>query len=592
MREKIIERIKPTKEERENLKKIFEAIKRRFELFLPESVEVCLVGSAARNTNLRGKSDFDVFLLFPTTISRQELEERGLRYAKRAVRPNKWSVWYAEHPYLRSKLYGVDVDIVPAYKIESIGERMTAVDRTPLHTRYLSERLKNEKLREDILLLKQFLKANGLYGAELKIEGFSGYLCELLVLHYGSFEKLIKEAADWKPRMVVDIEKHGKKAFSEPLVVIDPVDPNRNVASAVSETSFARFIVLAREYLKNPRLGMFFPPSEMKSKKKLRREVKKLMEEHRMRMLGVVFGCPKIVEDLLWPQLKKTTKSLVALLERSGFSVFDYAYWSDNERKCAILVDLNNDVLPRVKKVEGPFVYDKEHYKKFLEAHKGRICWVMDGRTYCLEERKLHTAKELVKAAVTGKESWKVGHDIEKKLKKATIITDEKLLLKKIPLDVMYNFLKKKEMPVIVGGKGEEKVVLTGGVFDLLHAGHVKFLERCKAFGDKLVVVVANDETVKERKGKKPVNSAKKRAELLKKLKMVDGVVVGGKDWIKTVKKVSPDIIVLGYDQKIDENELSVRIVEKTGQFIPIYRIKERYGRTKTSKLIEKIKKR
>lgn len=588
MRKEVLKRITPTATELDQQKVAFEKIKKRFELFLPENVEVCIVGSAARNTNLRGKSDVDVFLLFPTTIPRAELEEKGLRYAKRAVRPNKWQVWYAEHPYLRSNMYGYEVDIVPAYKITKIGERMTAVDRTPLHTEYLKKKL-TEKQKEDVRLLKQFLKSGGLYGAELKIEGFSGYLCELLILAYGSFEDLLKDASVWKPQKIIDIEKHGKKTFNEPLVVIDPVDANRNVASAVSETSFARFILLARNYLKNPMIDLFFPTKELKSKKELKKEVNELINNHKMKMLCILFKCPKIVEDLLWPQMKKTAKGVVGILERNGYSVFDYAYWSDNKTKCAIIIDLNNDTLPKVKKIEGPQVYDFVNSEKFIEAHKNKIGWVMDGRVYSLADRQYTSAKELLKAAFAGKECLKVGADIENKIKKAQIITNEKEIVKKIPLDVLYNFLKKKELPVLTGGENEGRKVLTGGVFDILHSGHIKFLEKCKSFGEKLIVVIANDKTAKERK-RKPINSAKKRAEIIKKLKMVDEVIIGGEDWIETVKKVKPDIIIVGYDQKIDEKTMESEIMQRTGEMIPVYRLKEKYGKEKTSKIIEKIK--
>ncbi len=126
----------------------------------------------------------------------------------------------------------MDVDLVPCYHVDSATRIQSAVDRTPFHTRYITDRING--LIDDVLLLKQFTKAGGIYGSDQMTEGFSGYLCELLILYYGGFTPLIRAAATWRPGLVIDIENHVAKKFDEPLVVIDPVDPKRNVAAAVS----------------------------------------------------------------------------------------------------------------------------------------------------------------------------------------------------------------------------------------------------------------------------------------------------------------------------------------------------------------------
>ena len=96
------------------------------------------------------------------------------------------------------------------------------------------------------------------------------------------------------------------------------------------------------------------------------------------------------------------------------------------------------------------------------------------------------------------------------------------------------------------------KKVMAFGTFDMLHAGHRYFLEEAKKRGDYLIVVVARDKTVKEVKGRMPVHSEKSRAENVKQLRFVDDVVLGGrgKDKYRIVRKIRPDVICLGYDQK------------------------------------------
>ena len=96
----------------------------------------------------------------------------------------------------------------------------------------------------------------------------------------------------------------------------------------------------------------------------------------------------------------------------------------------------------------------------------------------------------------------------------------------------------------------KKKIVLAGGVFDIIHPGHIHTLNAAKALGDVLVVAVATDKTTKKMKKRPPLHSQELRRELVSSLSMVDKAVVGHEDDIfETVKEIRPDIIVLGYDQ-------------------------------------------
>ncbi|MDH5481264.1 MAG: FAD synthase [Candidatus Bathyarchaeota archaeon] len=120
-------------------------------------------------------------------------------------------------------------------------------------------------------------------------------------------------------------------------------------------------------------------------------------------------------------------------------------------------------------------------------------------------------------------------------------------------------------------------IVLASGVFDLLHLGHVKFLEEAKKSGGKdaeLVVIVARDSTMEKRKGEKPVMFENQRRTLVESLKVVDEAVLGYEkfDLGKVIEKIKPDVIAFGYDQ--DGMEKNVRdYVEKQGLKIKIVRI-------------------
>ncbi len=121
-----------------------------------------------------------------------------------------------------------------------------------------------------------------------------------------------------------------------------------------------------------------------------------------------------------------------------------------------------------------------------------------------------------------------------------TLDIKEKMMLER--KGVKY-FLKEDERKKI-------RVVLTGGVFDILHAGHVFTLYEAKKLGDVLIVVVATDRTVKKLKRRKPVNNEEYRAFIADCVKPVDLAIVGKKKFEDTIKLVRPDVVVFGYDQK------------------------------------------
>ncbi len=91
--------------------------------------------------------------------------------------------------------------------------------------------------------MKRFMAMTGTYGSEFKVGGFAGYLCELLILFYGDFEKTLKAAINWKFGHEIDIEEYGTAGnFKDPLIVIDPTDKNRNVGAALRLDKMAEFI--------------------------------------------------------------------------------------------------------------------------------------------------------------------------------------------------------------------------------------------------------------------------------------------------------------------------------------------------------------
>jgi len=105
--------------------------------------------------------------------------------------------------------------------------------------------------------------------------------------------------------------------------------------------------------------------------------------------------------------------------------------------------------------------------------------------------------------------------------------------------------------------------VMASGVFDLLHSGHLHFLEEARKLGDELVVVVATDKTVREKKHE-PVTPEDMRLRMVSALKVVDSAVLGHEDdMYRVVEELKPDIIALGFDQDLDEEKIQAELAER-----------------------------
>lgn len=360
----VLSRIRPTPEERETIFSVAADLVKAVDA--SGHAKGMVVGSVARGTWVQGDRDLDVFMLFSPELTREELEDQGLSLARRIAGEcgDACREMYAEHPYINAEVRGIDVDLVPAYEVTSATEIKSAVDRTPFHTRYIMERIRD--LVDDVLLTKQFAKAGGVYGSDQMTEGFSGYLCELLVLHYGGFHPLLAAAAGWRPGTVIDIECHGARRFPEPLTVVDPVDPNRNVAAAVSLSRMFEFVELARGYCTRPS-ACFFETDEPCSLDL--KAFRRLLERRGTALVALVFPTPQHIPEVLVPQLRKSHQAIRSLLERNGFSV-NRSDSTMQERNCMLLFELLVDTLPSVRRHVGPPLWSVENADKFREKYE------------------------------------------------------------------------------------------------------------------------------------------------------------------------------------------------------------------------------
>ena len=321
-------------------------------------------GSVAKGTWLRGGggADIDLFLLLDPQVPQDRLEAIALEVGPKVLEGCQKK--YAQHPYLTGRFKGHDVDLVPAYAVPEAGAKMSAVDRTPFHTAWVAKHLDAHK-RGQARLLKRWLKGTGVYGAQTAIGGFSGYLVEVLVARFLSFEGVLMWLSGGaQPRRIALGEDLVKDEVS-PLVVVDPVDPARNCAAAVNLPTLERAMEAAKAYRRAPGRRFFFPNPP---RGELPATLHESLTAHDASWTGALVRPKSHRLDIVFPQFQRAARSLEASLAHAGFHVrrLDVAV-SDDEREVFLQFVCDGQPLPARRMHTGPVDDGRPNAKRFRE---------------------------------------------------------------------------------------------------------------------------------------------------------------------------------------------------------------------------------
>jgi len=375
--EDVLARITPSAEDKETLlavaQKFTDELKQKF----PQAT-VILGGSVGKGTWLCDNADIDIFVAF----------EKGTEDLSDILEP-ELGVYNVERvhgsrDYFRLERERYVFEIVPIIAITDPKEAENITDISPLHATWVNEHA-NEEMKNEIRLSKAFFKAQRIYGAESHIKGFSGYVLEILTIHFGSFEKLLKAAAKWKEKSVVDPAKHHKDVFFDvnasklvsPLIVIDPVQAGRNAAAALSLKRFNQCIKAAKAYLKTKDVAFFekapisFPKNAI--------VVDLVAKEGR----ADVAGCA----------VEKVYKHVLHQLKLHEFIVEDSDLLFDDE-KAVMFFDLQEATLSYIQEKQGPPVDRKEHVATFKETYED--VFEKDEFLFAKVKRAYVNAKDLI----------------------------------------------------------------------------------------------------------------------------------------------------------------------------------------------------
>lgn len=384
----VLKEIKPSKEEEREIDNKIDNVLKKIQKALP-GCKVILGGSGEKGTWLKKAHDADIFVKFPFSKYKSKSDELSDILEKKLKKVFKLDRLHGSRDYFQTIREGFTFEIVPIIDIKNADSALNITDVSPLHADWVK---KHSKYVDEIRLTKQFFKAAKVYGAESYINGFSGYICEIITIYYKGFENLVKELAKWKSKIVIDVEKYykdknqalfdiDKAKTGGPLVIVDPVQSSRNAAAAVNEEKLSRLIKYSKDFLKKPSKEMFeikaIDISELK--KKAGKDKLFIFEAKALGGKEDVVGC----------KLLKAFNHIEKEITKNEFSLlFSDWNWKD---KANFYFIIKNEKLSEKKIINGPPKSIKYHADKFRKEHKkvyvkGKLLFAEEKREFKIPE--------------------------------------------------------------------------------------------------------------------------------------------------------------------------------------------------------------
>lgn len=383
---KILEEIRPREKEKQEVKKIIESILSKIKI---EDVKFELGGSYAKDTFLRGNHDIDIFVKFPYTkyknkdISKILNEKLWIRHKK----------VHGSRDYFQMEKKGYSLEFIPVLDIKNPEQAKNITDFSPLHTKWVKKHLKNT---DEARLIKKFCRAQGVYGAESYIKGFSGYVLEILTIYYKDFYNLIKNVSRWKLPVYIDIEKYYKnkeEAFKKinkskrenELLIVDPTQKERNAAAAISKEKIHVLTNACKEYLRNPSDDFFV-------EKKL--NITDLITESGEDNLLLCKIKPlKGKKDVVGSKILRVYDYLSNKLNKYDFKIIKSGWYFNRDSMLYYIIKDEN--LSEKVVHYGPPLKHKKHVEEFKKKYFNYK--IKEGKTYIELNREIKNLKDFIR---------------------------------------------------------------------------------------------------------------------------------------------------------------------------------------------------
>ncbi len=394
---KLLSEYLPTKSENQEIKdKINSFISKLENAVKLNSInaEIMLGGSAAKGTFLKKDFDVDVFVRFDYGYKDQDISGMLISLLK-CIKGIQITTLHGSRDYYQVRFSDIKYEIIPVLKVDDPLKAMNVTDMSPLHVNWLKRHLsKNDLLRQDIVLAKLFCKAQGVYGAESYIRGFSGHVLDILIVHYGGFMELLKGSQDWTSSYVIDVEKYGtaptlNRSKVSPLIIIDPIYPARNAAAALSKEKINEFKKAAKQFLENPS-EQFFVKKEY-SLADLEKE-KYASGSFYLLYLDAIAHDGK--EDIVGAKLMKAREYMLNQLRLGEFTVTNTGWTWDKAKKASLWFIVKEEKLSKEMDRVGPPMKARMAVRAFREKHPE--AYAKNDRLYAKVPRKCRTPVELM----------------------------------------------------------------------------------------------------------------------------------------------------------------------------------------------------
>ena len=338
-------------------------------------------GSYAKGTWTSEKPDIDIFVKFKKSTSEKKFKSISKKIGFNALKKYKPYTRYSEHPFVVAVIKNIKINIVPCYDVKA-GKWKSAADRSTFHTEFILENLSGP-LKDDVRILKYFMSVNGIYGAEIAKQGFSGYVAEVLVYYFGSFTNVLKEIAKLKNDNAIG---KPRKKFDSTIIIIDPVDSNRNLGAAISTENVGKFILLSRAFINNPSIQFF------------RNQRKKLSSKNILNnMLVLKFQYKKSPDDTIAGQIRRAVNSLSSQMEIAGFKILRNSSLTLEKNHAALLFLMDSLTISENQTHDGPSVFEENFSTKFVSINrkKSRIMWIGNNAKIMTLQKRSHTSAKL-----------------------------------------------------------------------------------------------------------------------------------------------------------------------------------------------------
>ncbi len=336
--------------------------------------DIFVGGSFAKGTLVKKEEyDVDVFVRFDWGYT--ELSELLKKPLERLAKRHGWRVEkiHGSRDYYR--VYFLEkgyFEVIPVTKIKKPSEERNVTDLTYFHVPYIKKKIGN--LHGDIMLAKTFCHAQKVYGAETYVRGFSGYALELLVIHYGGFQKMLKALVKIKKgdRIIVDSAKHFKKndalfelneaKLQSPVILIDPTYKERNALAALSRETFERFQASSKKFIRNPSKKHFIEKEiDIAGLKRLAKGKREFVQMKLTtdRQEGDIAGTKlKKFSEFMEVEIKKYFKIVKA----------EFEYQDEKDADFFLVLESKKEIIQM-----GPPMHTKKlrkHIRAFKDAHK------------------------------------------------------------------------------------------------------------------------------------------------------------------------------------------------------------------------------